>query len=299
VGRIIKLVVVNKRRKKLIRKLKREFRLSLLHEASYEERFSILLTPFNVILIIAGFVVLVGFLTYAVTALTPLREYVVPGYVDEQLRRDASEARATADSLSVELSKQNRYLESLKLIMTGGVPSDSLIRSIPQGATDADLQFSLSPQDSALRARVEDEDRFALRVGRQGAVENRSARGVLFRPVEGTVSALFDPEIDHFGVDLVAPANSVIKSVQDGTVILASFTSDGGNVIAVQHEGSLISVYKHNSALYKKVGDQVRAGESIAVIGNTGDHSDGPHLHFELWQRGVPVDPLEFVLFEE
>lgn len=290
---------MNKRRKKIVRRLKREFRLSLLHEASYEERFSILLTPFNVILLIAGFVLLVGGIAYSITALTPLREYVVPGYIDDQHRRDAAAARRAADSLLIELHKQEEYLETLKIIMSGGVPYDSLATAPHNTVQEGDLAYELSPEDSALRARIEDEDRFSLRVGNSGTVESQTARGVLFKPVDGSVSAHYDAEIEHFGVDLVAPENSVIKAVQDGTIIIASYTSDGGHVIAVQHEGSLVSVYKHNSALYKKVGDQVRAGESIAVIGNTGDHSDGPHLHFELWQRGVPVDPLEFLIFEE
>lgn len=290
---------MNKRRKKFVRRLKREFRLSLLHEASYEERFSILLTPFNVILLIAGFVLLVGGLAYSVTALTPLREYIVPGYIDDQHRKDAAAARRAADSLVIELEKQEEYLEILKIIMSGGVPYDSLATAPRLEVEEGDLAYDPTSEDSALRARIEDEDRFALRVGSGGSVESQNVRGILFKPVDGSVSAPFDAEIDHFGVDLVAPENSVVKTVQDGTVIFASYTSDGGHVIAVQHEGNLISVYKHNSALYKDVGDQVRAGESIAVIGNTGDHSDGPHLHFELWQRGIPVDPLEFVLFEE
>ena len=288
---------MNKRRKKLVRKLKREFRLSLLHEASYEERFSILLTPFNVILIIAGIIVLVGGATYALTALTPLREYVVPGYIDDQHRKDAFAARMAADSLKQELAKHEQYISNLQTVLSGGVPGDSAALSINAEAADAELDFNVSDADSALRERVEDENRFMLQVVQEDET-TESTQGFLFRPVDGTVSAGYDAEIGHYGVDLVAPANSVIKAVLSGTVLLASYTSDGGNVIAVQHEGGLISVYKHNSALYKKTGDRVRAGESIAVIGNTGDHSDGPHLHFELWKKGVPVDPLDYLMFE-
>lgn len=290
---------MNKRRKKIIRKLKREFRLSLLHEASYEERFSVLLTPFNVIIIIAGIVLLVGGITYSITALTPLREYIVPGYIDDQHRKDAAAARKTADSLRYELAKQDQYLSSLKLILSGGIPVDSLIRKQASAGGDPSLDFNLSEEDSLLRAQVENEDRFILRVGSTGGVDNSSNQNVLFRPVEGSVSALYDPDGGHFGIDLVAPENTVVKAVLGGTVVLSSFTSDGGNVIAIQHENELISVYKHNSALYKEVGEPVNAGESIAVIGNTGDHSDGPHLHFELWKRGNPVDPLNYLIFEE
>ena len=120
------------------------------------------------------------------------------------------------------------------------------------------------------------------------------ATQLLFKPLNGTVSGPFDREIKHFGIDIVAPKNEVVKAVQDGTVTLASYTTDGGYVIQVQHAHNLISVYKHNSALFKKAGETVVAGESIAVIGDTGDHTDGPHLHFELWQDGNAVDPAEY-----
>ncbi|MCH2197275.1 MAG: M23 family metallopeptidase [Flavobacteriales bacterium] len=290
---------MSKRRKKIVRKLKREFRLSLLHEASYEERFSILLTPFNVILLIAGIVVVIGGITYAITALTPLREYVVPGYIDQQHRQDALDAKLKADSLEYRLKQQEAYLVNLQTILTGGVPSDSLLQQQAGGDASAELDYEISSQDSALRAQVEDEDRFVLRVSQSSAEEEGATTGFLFKPVEGTISSGYDADNDHYGIDLVAPENSVVKAVTDGTVILSSFTSDGGNVIAIQHKNEFISIYKHNSALYKEMGEQVRAGESIAVIGNTGDHSDGPHLHFELWHRGNPVDPLDYFIFEE
>lgn len=260
--------------------------------------FSILLTPLNVILLVLGFAIIVGLFSYAITALTPLREYVVPGYVDEQHRRDAYEARIKVDSLQYQLDVQEHYLSTLRTILTGGVPSDSL-RTLQNAQSSKNLRFLLSQEDSLMRVRVEEEDRFVLRVSTSGSVETRSTRGLLFKPVEGSVSALFDPDNNHFGIDLVAPANSMVRAAAAGTVLLSSFTADGGHVIALQHENNLVSVYKHNSALLKSVGERVRVGETIAVIGNTGDHSDGPHLHFELWKRGVPVDPLEYLILEE
>ncbi len=259
---------------------------------------SILLTPLNVILIALGFIAIVGLFSYALTALTPLREYIVPGYIDEQHRQDAYEARVAADSLGRQLQQQDQYLSVLKTILSGGVPSDSLAAIESRGGDKA-LSFSLSYDDSLLRSRIEEEDRFVLRVGASGTVETRSSRGLLFKPVEGSVSALFDPENGHFGVDLVAPANSMVRAAANGSVVISSFTVDGGHVIAIQHENNLLSVYKHNSALLKSVGETVRTGEPIAVIGNTGDHSDGPHLHFELWKRGVPVNPLEYLILDE
>ncbi len=289
---------LSKKKRPIIRRLKRKFRLSLLKEASYEELFSILLTPLNVILLLAGFVLVVGIFSYSITALTPLREYIVPGYVDDQHRRDAYRARVVVDSLKAELETQERYLETLRTILTGGVPSDSL-RALQNEQSSRNLIFSLSAEDSLLRARVEEEDRFMLRVGPSGQVETRTARGLLFKPVEGSMSSGFDADNNHFGIDLVAPANSTIRAAAVGTVILSSFTAEGGHVIAIQHENNLITVYKHNSALLKSVGERVKAGETIAIIGNTGDHSDGPHLHFEIWKNGVAVNPLEYLILGE
>ena len=287
-----------KPKKKFIKKLKSKFRLSLLREASYEEQFSLLLTPLNVILLLLAVFIIIGGITYSVTALTPLRQYVVPGYADDQLKEDARLARAKADSLDAILKTQENYLRNLQLILSGEVPVDSL-SSLGENVPSADLSYDISEEDSLLRAQVAEEDRFALRVGTEENTTGLPVSGFLFKPVDGSISSLFDADIEHFGIDLVASENSVVKAVLPGSVILASFTSDGGNVIALQHENNLISVYKHNSALYKEVGETVKAGESIAVIGNTGDHSDGPHLHFELWVRGSPVDPLQYLVFEE
>lgn len=253
----------------------------------------------NVILILLGIFLVIGGITYSITALTPLREYIVPGYADDQLKADAKEARQSVDSLQAKLLTQSNYLENLRLIFSGDIPLDSLSGRLGQDVPLTDLSFTLSESDSVLRAQVEKEDRFALRVDATENTTGLPVSGFLFKPVDGTISSLFDPDIQHYGLDLVAPESSVVKAVLPGSVILASFTSDGGNVIAIQHENNLISVYKHNSALYKEVGETVNAGESIAVIGNTGDHSDGPHLHFELWARGSPVDPLQYLVFEE
>lgn len=288
-----------RKKKPLIRRLRRKFRLSLLHEASYEELFSVLLTPMNVILMIVGLVAVVGLLSYAITALTPLREYIVPGYVDEQHRKDARYARFQVDSLQAIVDVQNQYYDNLRAVLLGEVPRDSSALQPNNAGTEERLGFKLSAEDSLLRLQVEQEDRFILRVGSSGTVETRSNRGILFKPVEGSVSSLFDPDNEHFGIDLVAPEDAMIRAVAPGTVILSSFTVNGGHVIGIQHDNNLVSMYKHNSALLKSVGESVKVGESIAIIGNTGDHSDGPHLHFELWKRGVPVDPMEYLIFDE
>ena len=119
----------------------------------------------------------------------------------------------------------------------------------------------------------------------------------LFKPVDGIVSEHFDPQIDHLAIDIVAKQDEPVKAVADGTVIFASWTQDSGYVIAIQHRGNLISMYKHNSDLLKNVGNFVTAGEVVSIIGNTGELTSGPHLHFELWYNGNPINPEELIRF--
>lgn len=286
-----------KKNKRLIKRLKSEYRLSILKESSYEEQVSLLLTPLNVVLLVGTAFLLIGGLVYAVVAISPLKEHLVPGYVDDQYRKDALSAKNTADSLLQKQKDYETYLAMLNRVLSGDIHPDSVRFDPSQEVDEAHLNFQLSSSDSLLRSKVAEEDRFALNLA--SGASSPESRKFLFTPVEGTLSSKFDPDIGHYGIDIVAPKESVIKSVLDGTVVLASYTSDGGHVIQVQHSGDFISVYKHNSVLLKKTGDRIKAGESIAVIGNTGDHSDGPHLHLELWEKGLPVDPQLYLNISE
>ena len=286
-----------KKNKRLIKRLRNEYRLSILKESSYEEQVSVLLTPLNVVLLVGSAFILIGGLVYSLVALSPLKEHLVPGYIDDQYRQDAISARNTADSLLAKQAQYDDYLILLNRVLSGNIHPDSVKFDAQEGLDEQSLSYQLSEPDSLLRNKVAEEDRFTLNLA--SGANPAESRKFLFTPVEGTLSSKFDPDIEHYGIDIVAPKESIIKSVLEGTVVLASYTSDGGHVIQVQHSGDLISVYKHNSVLLKKTGDRIKAGESIAVIGNTGDHSDGPHLHFELWEKGLPVDPQLYLNISE
>jgi murein DD-endopeptidase MepM/ murein hydrolase activator NlpD len=151
----------------------------------------------------------------------------------------------------------------------------------------------VSDIDEALREQITEEDRFSIQ-----ALDNakKTSNGLLlYRPVNGTISNGFNPKGGHYGIDIIAPKEDPVKAVLDGTIVFAGFTSNGGNVIHIQHNNNMISVYTHNSALLKKSGDRVKAGESIAFIGDSGEYSEGPHLHFELWENGAPVNPEDYI----
>ena len=266
-----------------------KFRLILQEEGTFAERWAMRVQPGQIRALAALSVMLVAAITYALIALTPLREVAIPGYLSTETRAMQEQAMRTADSLSRALDVQGRYLQNLRAVLMGELPAGALDAMTPIAPQNTDAPI-LSPQNGEalqdLRSRVEEEDAFAI--GSPGSLDES---GLWIPPVEGRVSAAWDPGVDHWGVDIVAPENSPVKAVGDGTVVFAGFTAGGGHTVLVQHPGDRVSVYMHNSRLEVTSGDRVRQGEMVAVIGNSGDHSSGPHLHFEWWESGTAIDP--------
>jgi murein DD-endopeptidase MepM/ murein hydrolase activator NlpD len=273
------------------------YRLVLHEEQSYLERWQITINRLGFATTLASLLLFISAATYALVGWTPLRELVIPGYASESSRQRAIQAELRADSAIQALEVQEKYLAALSTILRGEVPVDNITEAALDSAALANSaeeldDWGLTDEDLELRARVEDEDRFALQRAQSG---ERSTKGIPFPPLQGEVSSKFDPAIGHYGVDFVAPIGSVIHAVDDGAVTLASYTSDGGYVISIQHPGSRTSVYKHNKSLLVEVGDRVQVGDPIAILGGTGTHSTGPHSHFEWWVDGQPLDPVEWL----
>ena len=233
--------------------------------------------------------------TILLIALTPLREYI-PGYTSTNMRRQVVGLNHLSDSLLAVIESKDRYLNNIRFIIDGKTPEeiDDINTSITQNIED--IVFETVSEDSVLRMRIEEEERFSL-----FASANNQEQGVenvlFFTPIKGIVTQSFNPKNKHLGVDVVAKENEAIKATLDGTVALSSWTSETGYVIAILHNNNLFSVYKHNSVLLKKEGAKVDAGEAIAIIGNSGEWSSGPHLHFELWHNNKPVDPEQYIVF--
>lgn len=288
--------VTNK--KKLIRKLKSKYRLVLMNDSTFEERFSAFLSPLNVIAGVSAIFFLNTTIVVLILSFSPLREYI-PGYSDTETRLRAMRAAVVVDSLGQAQEAQQLYLDNIQRVLRGDVfPDSTTLDGQSNPIVYNELDFSISREDSLLRTEIESRDQYSLNPGTSSSTEFLGLPGVLFfPPVRGQVTSNFDSSIDHFGIDVAAKEGEAIKAVYDGVVVFSSFTSDGGNVIQIQHSGNLISIYKHNSVLLKKVGSRVRAGESIAIIGNSGEFTSGPHLHFELWYNGAPLDPSDFIAF--
>jgi len=264
----------------------------IIRDTTFEERFSLRLTPLNVILVFTSSFLILGAFYVSLILFTPLKEYI-PGYADGAIKASIINASVKADSLQMELSALKLYQRNLKLVMDGKIPADSLEKIRSQDGYK-DLDFQISEQDSLLRVKVEEEEQYSISnsSGKRNVEQN-----YFFPPLRGVVTAKYNVGYQHFGVDVVAQAGEAIKAALDGTVIFANWTSDGGYVIQVQHTNNQVTLYKHNSRLLKSVGDKVSVGDPIAVIGNTGELTSGPHLHFELWKNGRPVDPEKFIVF--
>ena len=276
-------------------RLKYKYKLSVINETSYEEVFNFRLSQLHVLTALSVLAVILVVLTILLIAFTDLREFI-HGYSDGNMRQMIAQNALRVDSLENELLKRDRFFKSIRLVLNGG-DTTSLERSREDTARyrNDTIRFQISEQENEFRAAIEERERFNLSLGMK---EQNHDYYHFFPPVEGIVTQSFDEKKRHYGTDIVAKANAKVAAVLDGVVIFTDWTVKTGYVIQVQHTNDLISVYKHNSILLKKQGDYVRAGEVLGVVGNTGEESSGPHLHFELWRAGNPLNPENFIKFK-
>jgi len=283
--------------KKGLKKLRNKFRLVIINDETFEERFSFVLSPLNVFTWGGFFLILFSVLLVSVIAFTPLRE-MIPGYANVSMKRSATYASFRSDSLSAALQQQQQYLENLRLILNGEDTRDNFEDSSHVQNQPIDTgALSPSSAEEELRTFVEDEERYTVNNNDPSAMRSGISSFSFFTPLSGVLSSTFEPEKGHYGVDVLAKNNEAVKSTLDGTVLIATWSSETGHVIQVQHANNLVSIYKHNSVLLKQVGDKVKAGEAIAIVGNSGELTTGPHLHFELWADGQPLNPEDYMNF--
>jgi murein DD-endopeptidase MepM/ murein hydrolase activator NlpD len=276
-------------------KFRHKYRLSIYRDETFEEVLNLKLTRLNVMAILGLGIFLFLVLVISIIAYTPVRE-LIPGYPDEQTVRNIYLNNFRLDSLEMEIVKRDAYFENIRRIIAGDRPQD-MHQSADSSGSAASRNYSGPSRDSVLKAMVEPRDQFGL-----SAIENRRIKPAFFNvlffpPVKGMVSNSFNSEFDHYGTDIVAATNEAVKATLPGTVTMAGWTLETGYVIQLMHADNIISVYKHNAELLKHIGDRVKAGEPIAIIGNSGELTTGPHLHFELWYNGAPVNPEDYISF--
>lgn len=273
----------------------KNFRLTLVDDDTHDKVWSKKFTRIGALVTAVTVIVVTIATIFCVIAFTPIRT-LIPGYPDARSKHDAIKNAITIDSLENVLTKWELYSENLRRMVDGQEPLkiDSLMEVRKNPAAEAGDSRELAEKDSLLRKEVADEDRFDIK---PGSARTLPIEGMhFFTPLKGVVSQGYDKAL-HPYIDITAPGNSVVMSVLDGTVISAGWNDTEGYTIRIQHEGDIISVYKHNQKLLKETGDKVTAGTPIAVLGGTGSTSDGDHLHFELWHKGEAVDPTKYISF--
>ncbi len=283
----------NKEKRKYIDKLKSKYRLNILNDQTFEEVWAMRLSRLNVIAFFGSAAILIVFLVIALIAFTPIREFI-PGYPDGNTRRNIVINALKADSLEREVKLWKDYYNNINNILRGGEPL-SIISKPDSSIKYKEIRFTRSVEDSLLRMQIEENEMYNLSVFDGRKSKSSISNMLFFTPVKGVVTSPFSLQLNHFGVDIVAAPNEPVVAVADGTVTLSTWTLETGYVIQIQHDDNLISVYKHNSQLLKKQGARVKTGETIAIIGNSGELTTGPHLHFELWYNGNPIDPQKYI----
>jgi murein DD-endopeptidase MepM/ murein hydrolase activator NlpD len=289
--------MVNSKEKKrgLLRKLMHKYRLVILNEESYEEVGFVRLSRLNIMAITGILTLLVIALVYIVIAYTPVRE-LIPGYPDAMISHHIRQNAMKLDSIQRELAIRDQYFLNINRIVNGERPMDYLNDTSNSQSSD-EIIFSRSSNDSILRQKVEAEEQFRLSISDQPAKGEELHDIHFFTPVRGIITNPFNPMDNHYGIDLVAGPDEVVKAALSGTVTMATWTLETGHVIQIQHDNNIMSVYKHNAELFKTVGMKVNAGDAIAIVGNSGELTTGPHLHFELWYNGAPLNPADYIAF--
>ena len=281
--------------------MKNTYRLVVMNDDTFEEVGSYRLTRLNVYIMVSSIFVVLVFLVTMIIAFTSLKEYI-PGYGDVNLKGKSRELEKKVYEVEKELIAREAYIKTVQKILTGGVDTTNYeAEGEGEMAYDtAEFNVEPIPEDYALRTEIERESMQSLDNSSFRVSQNDNSLEQLYftTPVRGAiVNDEFQPDKGHFGVDLLGSTGATIYATLGGVIIISDYTFETGYVIGIQHSNNIISFYKHNSKLLKKVGDKVQGGEAIAIIGNTGELSEGPHLHFEVWHNSKPINPREFLVF--
>ncbi len=279
-------------------RLKHTYRLVIMNEETFKDVASYRLSLLNVYVLLSTIIVLVTIGVVMVIALTPAKR-LIPGYGEASALPEVMAMNRELDSLEAALQAQRLYTEHFRRMLSGEVETVEDIQNQPVEFPDSTLHVERIPEDEEIRQEV---SRAETRNKSSNEVISRSAdlpleQMYFITPIMGEISEHFEREKKHFGVDILAPKNTPAKAILPGWVILAEWNVNTGNTIIIQHPNNVITLYKHNSSLLKETGDFVKAGEAVAIIGNTGEQTSGPHLHFELWHNGQPVNPEKYINF--
>lgn len=291
---LTKLNMAKKKRNKAFwNNIKFKYKLSIINENTLEELVGLHVSKLNGLSVLLSVLTILFVIAAAIVTFTPLRNYL-PGYMNSEVRAQIVDNALRMDSLQQVLEKQNMYIMNIQDIFRGTVRVDTVQSIDSLTAIRSDSLMERTKREEEFRAQYEEREKYNL--SNMPEVANAGSL-IFYRPTRGMVSSGFDAQEKHYGVDIAANPNESVLATLDGTVVMSNYTAETGYVIMVQHNQDLISVYKHCGSLLKQEGDVVKGGEVIALVGNTGRQTTGPHLHFELWYKGKAVDPTKYIVF--
>ncbi len=275
-------------------------RLVLVNDETFQEERSFRLTKFGVFAAIGGVIMVVSLFTIIIMIYSPLGR-LVPEHTTVEVRKQIREMYTLVDSLQIAVTTRDEYIENMRgLVFEEFEYEKDVERQEEDNAANTPDELPSTEKSAELQELIERVDNEAElgNLVESTMLENGSVDAIIFNPpLKGIVSDTFAPFRGHFGTDIVAPKGEVIRATQRGTVVVSTWSAETGHMIGIQHDNNAISFYKHNSSLLKKEGDIVRSGEGIAIIGNSGEMTDGPHLHFELWFNGQAINPQRYISF--
>tara|TARA_Y100000385_G_scaffold192932_1_gene199537 strand:+ start:547 stop:1404 length:858 start_codon:yes stop_codon:yes gene_type:complete len=277
---------------KIVSFFNKTFRLVIINDETLEEEGFLRLSRSNIIVLASVLLISSFIISFCIIVYSPLNKHL-PGKSSELVQKELLNLALKSDSLASALSISSLYLSNIESIIKGDSVFFEYLDDSLNKIDNNEINFFKSKDDSLLRIRVEKEDQSSINLNAQ----RKSKQFLFFRPVEGFISDSFNLKTNHYGIDLVAKTGTKIKSIGEGTVIVSDWNPQTGYVLGIQHSENFISFYKHCSVLLKNVGDIITTGENVAIIGNSGELSSGPHLHFELWKSGAPLDPSLYISF--
>lgn len=283
--------------KKIKQKMKnsviQKYRFTIRNVENFEVLWSQKISKLNIYSVIIGASLVLIILTFVTLVFTPVRE-IIPGFPNKEMRREILYNKVEVDSLVNEIVKRDSYISKIKEIIQGNVDdvnsrpelsSENIVKSDSLHSNKEDIIKSNNTQ--VINSKTIDNT----------LITSSSIRkNYFYCPIKGVITNGFNPENSHFGIDIASDEKDIF-SIANGVVVLSTWTLETGYTIQIQHANNLISVYKHNSVLLKEEGEDVVAGEIIAVYGNSGEITTGPHLHFEMWLNGKAVNPIDYIIF--
>tara|TARA_X000000950_G_scaffold39772_2_gene42928 strand:+ start:870 stop:1769 length:900 start_codon:yes stop_codon:yes gene_type:complete len=288
--------------KSWINNLQETRRIVVLDEGSFEEKRNFTTSKFSIIVIILFSIIVFGTLFFFLISATSLKTFI-SGYPNPTLQKELIDKNIKLDQKLSDLidktSKEEQYLNNIQKILNGGIPNnrDTVFKVFKSQKIINNQKLSAS--EKTIREKVSNREKYDIDVIPGGALtKDVLPELLLFPPIIGEITNKMNISSGHFGVDVIAPKNEAVVAILKGTIVYQNWSPTDGHVVHIQHKNNLLSIYKHNSEVLKKIGDYVDAGEPVSIVGNSGEHSTGPHLHFELWHNGYPINPEKFINFQ-